>query len=148
MISPPSHPRIRARRARLSFDSSPTRNHQDAAKTQQPNKTTMDWAFDGRGRHLGPLKTAESIVSDIVTSPTSTIPGSPASSDGDRRFSLHSLKSRARRSISGRESVMPGSGPRSQSLHARKLSKSRNQSTSSIALTHRGSGFSDDSGHF
>lgn len=109
--------------------------------------TAMDWAFD-RKAHLLPLKTAEASVSDIVASPTSTVASSPVSSEGDRRFSLHSLKSRARRSVSGRDAF--GSGPRSssQSSHFRKLSKSRHQSTASISsLTHRDTGLSDESGH-
>lgn len=110
----------------------------------------MEWTFEGKTRHPSPLKTAESSVSDVAASPTLTIPASPASSDGDRRFSFHSITSRARRSFSSRESVMSGTSPRSLSSHTRRLSKSRNQSTSSISiggLPHRASGLSDDLGH-
>jgi hypothetical protein len=86
-------------------------------------------------------------VADIASSPTSTHASSPAGSDADWRFSLHSITSKTRRSLSNREPIVLSSSPRSRSTHSRKLSKPRNLSTSSIsALTHRGSALSDDSG--
>ena len=88
-------------------------------------------------------------MADIASSPTSTLASSPAGSDADWKFSLHSITSKTRRSLSNREPIVLSSGPRSRSSHSRKLSKPRNLSTSSIgALTHRGSGISDDSGQF
>lgn len=104
-----------------------------------------------RRAQLSPLKTAETSVCDVLASPESTIPSSPSSSDGDRRFSLHSIKDRARRSLSTRGLRYERSNSSSsncnsrQGSHLRKLSKSRPNSTSSFSLstsTRRTSSFS------
>ena len=93
-------------------------------------------------------------MADVVASPTSvstpTLSSSPSGFDGDRRFSLYSITSRARRSLSGRDPSVLGmddSRVRSRSSHSRKLSKTRNASTGSVGpltLTHRVSSLSDD----
>ncbi|KAK1756075.1 RNI-like protein [Echria macrotheca] len=106
-----------------------------------------DEGLEGRG-WLAPLKTVDSSVSDVVESPTSTIASSPTGTDSGRRFSLHSLTNKARRSISGRESVVSASDAQRRTSHLRRLSKSRPQSTPCIMpLTSRDSSVSDDSGH-
>jgi hypothetical protein len=103
----------------------------------------MEHGVHRRSHTLQSLKTAEANVADVPPSPTSS---SPAGSDADWRFSLHTF-TKTRRSFSSREPIVLGTSPGSRSSHSRKLSKSRNLSTSSVgALTQRGSAFSDDSG--
>lgn len=81
---------------------------------------------------------------DVAASPTSTIPSSPASSEGDRRFSLYSIKDKTRRSLSNRGSTSETTKSRSQSSHARKLSKSRPQSVVALGgVASRASDLSD-----
>ncbi|KAK0710971.1 hypothetical protein B0H67DRAFT_492783 [Lasiosphaeris hirsuta] len=95
--------------------------------------------------HITPLKTAEASVCDVAASPTSTIPSSPASSDGDRRFSLYSIKDKARRSLSNRGPETTKS--KSQSSHVRKLSKSRPASVAAFGgVASRASDLSDSHG--
>ncbi|KAK3375453.1 hypothetical protein B0H63DRAFT_482951 [Podospora didyma] len=111
---------------------------------------------------MAPLTTNVSNVPEITTqsSPALVTPKSPASSEGseharslsenNRSFSLTSIRHKARKSFSGRESVHEISGSLDKGAvnsHVRKLSKSRARPSSPLdTLSRRGSTYSDDNG--
>ena len=114
-------------------------------------------ALDSRRKNkppLEPLKMVEPQVSDSVSNPPSPVHGSPSpthSKAEQRTFSFHSIRDKAWRPFTSRDSPVEkststSSSSRAPSSHKRRLSKSRNLSAGSPfeLMNRRSSGFSED----
>ncbi|KAM7207402.1 RNI-like protein [Naviculisporaceae sp. PSN 640] len=91
------------------------------------------------------------IVSDSMSSPPSPVQGSPSPANSEtehRHFSLQSIRDKAWKPFTARDSTTIEKSPstRTTSSHGRRLSKSRNMSVGSSyeLINRRSSGFSED----